>query len=82
MIPPHRKPPFQFGLASLFWLMAVAALIASLIRWRFWPGWYEIAWPMLKSALLWVGIASAGYLGLELAKWCVRTLLKNPWDSV
>jgi hypothetical protein len=73
--------PLQFSLKSLFVATVAVALSASLFRWRFWPGWHEVAWPMLKGAMLWTAALSAGYLCLEAVRWSVRSFLRNPWDS-
>jgi hypothetical protein len=54
MTTPRKPPPFQFGLRSLFWLTAIAAVIVwlpeDLLWWvipravMIWPLWLFFGW--------------------------------------
>ncbi len=72
MTPPD-KPPFQYGLRSLFGLMTAVALLGLLIRW----GAFSLEWPLREwSYILGAGMAvgvpiggAAGAIGFAAIQW-------------
>lgn len=80
LLTPPSKPPFQFGLGSLFMLTAAVAVGLVAWNWMSWPVRGIVAAPFIVAALIAVIVfvqAAVFYLAIDLVGRVLRLFKKR-----